>query len=346
MDHHGVDGNPGCLDRVVGTMSVILSGIASVGGGALWRAIAGVPWLLRAVLLTMALFVFTACGPAMPGGRQGGLPEIDGERALRLTAELAAIRPRHSGTSGAAEAAAWLRDQCAATGCEVRIDVWDEQTPAGMTTFRNVIATRPGKIKKRVLLGSHYDTKYLPEVADFVGANDSASSSALLLELMRVMVAYPETSDYSLEFVFFDGEECRVRYSVGDGLHGSRRHAEQIAAAGRVGEYAAMILLDMIGDKDLTVTIPLNTDRGLARRVLQIAERRGVRKYFGYYPQGIIDDHVPFAEVGMPVVNLIDFEYGPDNRYWHTAEDTLDKLSATSLKIVGEVVVELLSQSL
>ena len=146
-------------------------------------------------------------------------------------------------------------------------------------------------------------------------------------------------------FGFLDGEECRVQYGPHDGLHGSRRLAAQLAAEHR--KVRAVILLDMIGDRDLTVTIPANGSSELTLLALQAAETAGVRNKFALADGQVLDDHQPFIEAGFPAVDLIDFIYGSApglNDYWHTPADTLDKISESSLTSVGQVVVEMLRQ--
>lgn len=293
----------------------------------------------------LALFMLLAGGGGCRPAREAvaPAPRVYGDSALEVVTRFVELGPRISGTAGAAQAAEWIRQACLERGYDTaRIDEWTEETVAGEVTFRNVVAVRKGDPKRRLIVGSHYDTKYLPDIPDFVGANDSGSSTGLLLEMMRVMADVPVPRNATIEFMFFDGEECRVRYGPRDGLHGSRRIARKIRERGDVDTYIAMILLDMVGDADLRITLPLDTDKTLATAIFQIAREQGVRDAFGYFLHGtILDDHVPFMEIGIPSVNMIDFEYGPANRYWHTAEDTLDKLSAASLRTVGDVALEL-----
>ena len=288
-----------------------------------------------------------ACDPASETKQdwRANLPEISGERALKLLEEFLAIGPRPSGSEGAAAAARWIAQEARRRGADVNIDEWREETAAGAMTFRNVAATLPGNKPGRIILGSHYDTKNLPGIPDFQGANDSGSSTALLLMLITALDSIPAQERCTLEFVFFDGEECIDSYGPKDGLHGSRYHARRIKNQDAVDECRAMILLDMVGDRDLRITIPPESDSKLARELFAIAERQGVREQFGYFQRGsILDDHVPFAELGIPAINLIDFDYGPGNSYWHTAEDTIDKISAASLHIVGNVALELAAE--
>jgi len=145
--------------------------------------------------------------------------------------------------------------------------------------------------------------------------------------------------------VFFDGEECRETYGPNDGFLGSRHLAKTMAADGMLKDIAALILLDMVGDRDLTVTIPRNSTPWLTSLVFDAARAEGTRKHFQLYPYPIADDHIAFFERGVPAIDLIDFQLGSApglNDYWHTAEDSMDKVSAESLAIVGNVVLRMI----
>lgn len=274
----------------------------------------------------------------------GDPPAFDGARALALVAEQVNFGPRPSGSPALKMTGDWIAETARAYGyTEVRIDEWREETAAGPKTFRNVIVEVPGHGSRRIVVGSHYDTKAISDAPNFVGANDGGSSTGVLLELLRAIRAHGEWRGLPLTVVFFDGEEAVRGYTDTDGLHGSKRLAGQLADAGDISKLRAMVLLDMIGDSDLTVTLPPNCDPDLKRLVLDIAQRQGHGGHFGHYTYGrILDDHEPFRERKVPTVNLIDFEYGPGNSYWHTDQDTLDKLSADSLQIIGDVTAELL----
>ena len=191
------------------------------------------------------------------------------------------------------------------------------------------------------MLGSHYDTK--SGIAGFEGANDSGSSTGLLLELAR---ALKRDAPHGMEirFAFFDGEECLVEYGPNDGFHGSRHLAEAMEADGSLSNVAAMILLDMVGDRDLTVTIPRNGTPWLAALAFEAARAEGARKHFQLYPYAVGDDHEAFFRRGVPAIDLIDFHFGSapgQNDYWHTAADAMDKVSAESLGLVGRVAARM-----
>jgi len=307
----------------------------------------GGPRLLLTAL-ACAGWCLAGCRPApAPGARPAARLDpaaVDGGRALEEVAALVALGLRDAGTPGAAAAAAHIRDRLRAVGVEAEIDEFEDDTPLGPMVFRNVIGRLPGRGEGLIVLGSHFDTKRgMPE--GFQGANDSGSSTGLLIELARVLKAAP-TLGPEIRFAFFDGEECAVAYGPRDGLHGSRRMARELVERQRARDTLAVLVLDMIGDRDLTVTIPRNTHPGLARALFAAAAEEGARDRFRLAPAAILDDHVPFLQAGMPAALLIDFEYGSGpgrNDYWHTAGDTMDKLSAESLALVGRVTIRFLN---
>jgi len=188
------------------------------------------------------------------------------------------------------------------------------------------------------LLCSHYDTKIFNTV-QFVGANDGGSSNGVLLEIARILAQRPATAAQA-QLVFFDGEEAFESFTATDGLYGSRHFAKQLAASNGAKQFRGGILFDMVGDRSLTVTLPPDSPREMARGIFEAADAQKVRNHFTYASGGILDDHTPLNEIGIPTIDLIDFDYPP----WHTPEDTMDKLSAESLRIVGAVALRYLSE--
>jgi glutaminyl-peptide cyclotransferase len=258
------------------------------------------------------------------------------------TEALVKISPRDAGGGGARRASVLLESKLKAIGLKTTIDIFSEETPNGKMFFNNVVARIPGKTQQTIVLVSHFDTKS-GIAKDFQGANDSGSSSGVLLELARVL---SERAPYETSFMiaFLDGEECRTEYGPHDGLHGSRRLAQQIYEAGGAKLVKAVIVLDMIGDKNLNISIPRNSSRELVKELFYAAHELGVRPQFGLGPGSILDDHVPFQIAGMPAIDVIDFDYGSApglNDYWHTTNDTLDKLSVKSMQTVGDVVLRM-----
>lgn len=291
--------------------------------------------------------------PAEPVSQASSPPlpveAFSGERALGEVSRLVALGPRVSGAGaerGASHIAARLRD----LGVEPRIDEFQDDTPDGRLTFRNVEASFGSTNGPLIVILSHYDTPAALPPA-FVGANDSGSSTGILLELASLLRLHPPANTGVL-LAFLDGEEARAGYSATDGLHGSRHLAAMLKQQMRMRHpgsprpVRAVILLDMVGDRDLTITIPRNSSAELTELALACARAEGARDKFGLYQGEILDDHAPFLVEGFEAIDLIDFEFGTSpgrNDLWHTPADTVDKLSAGSLEAVGRVVVRMLN---
>jgi glutaminyl-peptide cyclotransferase len=290
-----------------------------------------------AVLLLSGGFGLFSCSPV---NRQPH-PVVDASRALELASEVVDMGPRPSGSRGALRNAEFIADHLRGLGLETFVGEWREITPAGELTFRNVIANIPGESGEFVLIGCHYDTKRLLSTPGFVGANDGASGVGLLLAMAEAVVGSGRKPPLTLKLAFFDGEECVESYSDHDGLHGSRHLAKELKDAGALSNCRAMVLLDMVGDKGLNITIPSGSDPKLAKTLLDVAGKQGKGSCFEMRSTDVLDDHTPFQKAGVPVIDVIDFEFGPSNRYWHTGEDTLDKISAESLGTVGNAVMGL-----
>jgi Zn-dependent M28 family amino/carboxypeptidase len=235
-------------------------------------------------------------------------------------------------------AATYIKAQLEEYGLTVEEQVFIEQTPLGPKQFRNIVAktrAQPSGPNRVIIIGSHYDTKFFTNIT-FVGANDGGSSSGALLEIARIAAEQP-----SLWFVFFDGEEAVRQYSDQDGLWGSKFFVEDLKGKNQLSQVKAMVLLDMIGDKNLNVTV----NGSLIPQAFDASRAAGFRDYFAYGGNGMLDDHVPFMRAGIPAVDLIDFEFGSGpglNDYWHTEKDTLDKISSRSLEIVGKTTLRLI----
>lgn len=251
--------------------------------------------------------------------------------------------PRDAGTPGAEQAAEWIRDQLAATGITTRVDRFYEKTPRGEKPFVNVLASLPGQSDEWIVLLSHFDT--MSGIGPgFQGANDSGSSTGLLIELATLLQASPPLK-HNILCGFMDGEECMIAYGPHDGFHGSKHLALALKQAKT--KIRAVILMDMIGDRDLKITVPHNGTPALRLLSLKAAEASGVRDQIGLFDGIIYDDHQAFLDLGYPAVNLIDFSFGsrPElNDYWHTPKDTLDKLAVESFLTTGRIVIEMLNQ--
>jgi glutaminyl-peptide cyclotransferase len=259
---------------------------------------------------------------------------FDGAAAFRHVERLVAIGPRVAGSPGGAQARDYLVGELKhLPAAQVQVKSFEAETPHGRITMANVVAVLPGRRSDVVMLAGHYDTKLFNEFR-FVGANDGGSSAALLLELARQLAAAPR--DYTYWLVWFDGEEARATWTDRDSLYGSRRLATDLARARQLPR--AMILVDMIGDRDLSIRRESHSATWLTDIIWDAAARLGHGRYFVRDAIPVEDDHVPFLRLGVPATLLIDFDYPP----WHTADDTLDKISAESLGVVGQVLLEAL----
>ena len=272
--------------------------------------------------------------------------QFSGEKAFDHTRKLVEFGPRPSGSGRLAKARDYIAESLQQSGWDVERQKFADTTPRGPVEFVNLIArfpSAPGNPAttdtQRVIVASHYDTKLFDTIR-FVGASDGASSSGALLEIARVLATTPALAR-KIELVFFDGEEAVQQFSETDGLYGSRFYARQLRDSKRNRQFKSGVLLDMIGDKDLTITLPPDSPPQLAQGIFASADALAVRKYFSYLDRNILDDHVPLSSVtqaNIPTIDVIDFDYA----YWHTADDTLDKLSPESLQTVGAVTLHYL----
>lgn len=218
------------------------------------------------------------------------------------------------------------------------------QTPVGDFPLRNFIVRFPGKKPGTIVLASHYETNYPLRNINFVGANDGAATTGLLMAMaddLRAKTAGGKQLDGdSVWLVFFDGEEAFQSWAEPDSTYGSRHLAAKWGRDGTLGKIKAFILTDMIGDKDLDIQRETNSTDWLVNLVRQAAHKFGYDRYFFRREENVQDDHLPFVKRGVPSIDVIDLDYGPNNSYHHTAQDTIDKVSARSLTIDGDVLFE------
>lgn len=291
--------------------------------------------ILRNIILLPFLLCLCGCPEQTP------FLHPDGSYAYRRAAELSRIVPRHSGSEGAKRAAEQIaRVAGKIPGFRISTDIFEDRTPEGMITFRNVSAVLPGKSRDFIVIGAHYDAKKIASVPDFQGANDGGSGVGALLAVMKALADTKTVPPLELRFVFFDGEEAQIFYTDHDGLHGSRRYVSELRRTGELGQCRAMLLLDMVGDQDLKLRLPPDTDPILQNKIVRSAHELGYDDHLSLNGPQMLDDHTPFMQAGIPAADLIDFEYGPGNLYWHTAGDTVDKLSAKSLGTAAAIALK------
>jgi Zn-dependent M28 family amino/carboxypeptidase len=262
---------------------------------------------------------------------------FDSNRAWEHLRQLVSLGPRPAGSAGIEQSRAYIRKQLAAAGVPFVEQTWNAATPRGTVRMVNLIATISGARKDRLVVAGHYDTKRFDDIR-FVGANDGGSSAAMLIELARVLKA--RRNALTVELLFLDGEEAVVQWQGDDRTYGSRHYVETALRDGSLPSLRAMILVDMVADRDLRMKRDLSSTPWLTDIVWEAARREKLGDYFVAEPTRIEDDHLPFIEAGVPAVDLIDLEYAP----WHTAGDTLDAVSARSLQIVGDVLLAALPQ--
>jgi glutaminyl-peptide cyclotransferase len=241
--------------------------------------------------------------------------------------------PRPAGSDAIHKLQAYILQNVKVAGAQVTEDNFTASTPRGQVAMKNIIVKFPGRSGKAIAITGHYDTKPFPG-RNFVGANDGASSTAVLLELARALAGQPRVDDVYL--IFFDGEEAFGNWSAADSVYGSRHMAEAWKKDGSWVRFKALINVDMIGDKNLNILEDANSDVGLRKLVWSAAASLGYQKYFTSMSEPMDDDHMPFVRLGVPSLDVIDFDYPP----WHEDTDTLDKISPMSLEIVGKTMIE------
>ena len=265
-------------------------------------------------------------------------PKFDSGRAWEHLRQLVAIGPRPSGSPAIEQTRKYIKSRLAAEGLVAVEQAWDDRTPIDTVHMVNLVVTIPGTHKDRLVIAGHYDTKLTREFR-FVGASDGGSSAAFLIEMARVLKARKNTM--TIELVFLDGEEARLWDWQGtDNTYGSRHYVEVAKHDGSIASLKAMVLVDMIGDRDLMLRRDTNSTPWLTDLVWGAAKRMELDNYFVQEATRVEDDHLPFLAAGVPSVDIIDLDYEP----WHTAKDTLDAVSARSLQVVGDVVVAALPQ--
>ena len=286
------------------------------------------------VLWVLLLLMFPACGLAQQHFR--------GDRALEITREFVTIGPRWCLSPGHVKAEAFLRNEFRHDQLEE--DTFTANTPIGPVPMRNFIVRFPGKKDGVIVLTTHYETNYPLRNIGFVGANDGGSTTGLLIEIANELRG-KVLDGYSVWLVFFDGEEAIERWQGTDNTYGSRHLAAKWGQDGTLKRIKAYMLADMLGDKDLNVQKESQSTPWLINLVAEAARITGHAKYFFQTEGAVSDDHLPFVQRGVPSIDVIDIDYGPHTQelpdgYHHTAQDTMDKISAKSLTVAGDVFLE------
>jgi glutaminyl-peptide cyclotransferase len=266
---------------------------------------------------------------------------IDANRAMQYVKEIVAFGPRPLGSANHGKVEEYIKSHL--KGDEVEEDFFTTDTPEGKFPVHNFVAKFAGKKDGIIVIASHYDTNYPLRHTSFVGANDGGSSSALLLEFANQLRGTPREG-YSVWLVWDDAEEAikpdtEMPFDA-DSLYGITHLAEKWQADGTLKTIKAFLLADMIGDADLNIERDTNSTAWLEETLYEAATRLGYQSHFFARTMPVTDDHIPFVKRGIPCADFIDFNYGYNDVFWHTTQDTVDKLSPKSLEIVGNTMLE------
>jgi hypothetical protein len=270
---------------------------------------------------------------APPAEQTGG---FDGKRSFAHVAKQVGFGPRPSGSAAIGKLQEYIQSELTSYGCKVDVDSFSSDTPVGRLAMKNIVAKIPGDKPGIIILATHYDTKRLE---NFVGADDGASSTAVMLELARLLCG--RRGPYQVWITFFDGEEAvKFIWQDPDNRYGSRQMAARLAMSGDLPKIKAVLLADMVGSRDLRFRREADSTKALTDLIWSTAARLGYSNIFVNESSSTVDDHIIFLKRGVPAVDVINFEIP----YWHTVEDTLDKVSAKSLAITGDVFLESVKQ--
>jgi len=305
---------------------------------------------MKRLVLALLLLPFSAAAqkPAKPASTNA---YVSGQAIYTLTQQFLAVAPkRYIGSPGHQKAEQFIRDHFkpeAAKGNFEADTFMANNTPIGALSMTNYIAKFPGKKDGIIVIASHYETNYPLKDIGFVGANDGACTTALLIALGQYLRAHPPEG-YSVWLVFDDGEEALQQWSASDSLYGTKHLAAKWSANGTIQHIKTFMVADMIGDKDLNIDRDDNSTPWLLNLLTQAAKNTGHAGYiFKHDDGGIEDDHLPFKQRNVPVLDIIDLDYGPRSAsapegYHHTAQDTIDKISAQSLQVSADLFLEMI----
>jgi glutaminyl-peptide cyclotransferase len=317
-----------CLSRVclAGLLTLALASVACSQGPS-----AAAPDSSAAVVAN------TSASKALPSADSGPLPSIDSKRAFQYIKEIVAFGTRPMGSENHKKLENYIIAHL--KGDQIEDDAFTADTVEGKFPVRNIIAKYPGTKDGVIAILGHYDTVYPLRNSGFVGANDGGSSTAILLEYANQLRG-KKRDGYSVWLVWTDGEEAVRHWSDTDSLYGTRHLAEKWEKDGTLKKIKALLVMDMIGDADLNIERETNGTPWLLDLIYQAAGRTGYQSHF-YARQGAIeDDHLPFVKRGVPSADIIDLDYGYNNVFHHSPQDTIDKLSPRSLEIVGNTTLE------
>jgi hypothetical protein len=284
---------------------------------------------------TPAQIVIPPADTAPPAARTGG---FDGAKAYDQVSKLVAFGPHPPASDGIHAVQKYIHSQLEGFGCSVDEDDFNAQTEMGTLAMKNIVAKIPGTGQGIILLLTHYDTK---RVDNFVGAEDAGSSTGLMLEMARILCGHPKQTN-AVWIAFLDGEETQAHFDwvESDSVYGSREMAARLAISGDAKRVRAAILADMVGQYNLQIMRESDSTKWLTDLIWHTAASLGYQGVFVSKESQVDDDHQPFLKRGIPSVDIIDLDGYINLGYWHTAQDTLDKISPRNLAIVGHVILE------
>lgn len=279
----------------------------------------------------------TAAAPDTAPSDTAPLPHIDAKRAFEYTREVTGFGERYMGNENHKKLERYIVDHL--KGDQVEDDAFTAETVEGKFPVRNIIAKFPGTKDGIIVIMGHYDTNYWLRNTGYVGANDGGSSTAILLEFANQLRG-KKRDGYSVWLVWTDGEEAVKTWSDTDSLYGTRHLAEKWEKDGTLKKIKGLMVVDMIGDADLNIDRNTSGTDWLMDLIYSAAEKEGYQSHFYARAGAIEDDHLPFLKRGVPSADVIDLDYGYNNVFHHTPQDTMDKLSPKSLEIVGDTILE------
>ena len=313
-------------------------------------------WKLAFLIFVVVLFACsrgknaaasgTSVAPAQPVDvsdsppDSGPPPAFNANRAMQYVKEIVALGPRPIGSANHKKVENYILGHL--KGDDVEQDSFDVHPTEGAFPVTNIIAKFPGTRDGIIVIASHYDTNWPLRNTSYIGANDGASSSALLLEIANQLHGR-KPNGYSVWLLWDDAEESmKLPWDDPESLYGVRHLAQKWQSDGTLKKIKAFILEDMIGDADLNIEHDTNSTAWLEDMIWKAATHLGYQSHFFARTMGVTDDHMPFVERGVPAADLIDFDYGYNDVFHHTTDDTVDKLSPKSLEIVGTVTLQTL----
>ncbi len=303
---------------------------------------------LRSLLQSLPALAMLSALPAQLPAQTAS--RVSGAAVYTVTRQYLAVAPkRWVGSPGHAKAVDFIKGHFSAEAAKgnFEVDNFSASTPAGLLPMQNLIVRYPGKKDGVIVIGTHYETNYPLRDINFVGANDGAATTALLIELGAHLRTHPPDG-YSVWLVFFDGEEAIQSWSAADSLYGSRHLAAKWSSNGTLPGIKAFLLADMIGDKDLNIDRDANSTPWLLDLLPAAAKNTGHGSSIFKNSTQVEDDHLPFVKRGVPSLDIIDLDYGPptaehpEGGYHHTELDTLDKVSPHSLETAADLFLAML----